>query len=183
MSPWICPRCDSVNAPQNVVCAACSPALAPLSPPQHAPQLPQPWTLAAQSAPLADVVDLEVQEPNPSPRKRRQKYVYDDPRFNEFYNNYPLHRERWAAFSAWKEVIAAGIAPQLIIESAAKYAALCDRNSTPKDKIKYPAGWLRAGRWEDEYPDLEVNTPRETDWEAARAEEDARIAALLEEGA
>ena len=109
-----------------------------------------------QVAAVADIglgsKGLKVKTYNPATGRKR--FAYDDPDFAEFYEAYPLHREKAAAFAAWKEVLAAGVAaPQTLIAAAAKYADYCDRNDVDLRHRKYPAGWLRAGRWEDEYPE------------------------------
>jgi len=145
--------CGTCGAATGLVLAvdsgANSAAKSAASDPQSAANEPQ---LAA----VADIglgsKDLKIKTYNPATGRKR--FAYDDPDFAEFYEAYPLHREKAAAFAAWKEVLAAGVAaPQTLIAAAAKYADYCDRNDVDLRHRKYPAGWLRAGRWEDEYPE------------------------------
>lgn len=82
-----------------------------------------------------------------------RKPVDGDPRFEEFWNQYPRKASKGSARRAWSKAIRIAD-PEMIIDAAARYAA--DPNRDPSFTA-HPATWLNGERWLD--PDL---PPRET---------------------
>jgi hypothetical protein len=69
-------------------------------------------------------------------------------RFDEFWQVYPIHRDRRAAERAWVKALREERAdPDTIIAGAERYRD--DPNRDPA-KTKYAQGWLNGDRWEDE---------------------------------
>jgi hypothetical protein len=69
------------------------------------------------------------------------------------------------------------VEPQVLIAAAARFGAQVEAQSVEAQFIPYPEKWLNDGRWEDEQS---VSVPQPiapTDWDAYRADEDARIEA------
>lgn len=193
MTAWTCLECGAVNPTSNLICgsrscqqqrleaASSNAAAAPLAVAASAE--------AASSNGRSNSSDQQQQpfaqegskalEPKPL-STRKNRYTYTDPHFLEFWELYPLKRGKAAAARRFAAAVAAGVEPQQIIKAAAAYRD--DPNRNP-DFTKWPEGWLTAGRWEDEYEVVrpESHEIRETDWEAMRAEDDARVAAILAE--
>lgn len=110
--------------------------------------------------------------------------------FDTFYEAFPRKRSRQDALKAWKQT--EKVRPSL----AAVLAALRvlwkqDWHSRPKDKIPYPATWLRAHGWGDmedfEIPVVEISSAPGSPypWDMlASARDDARVLAkdILPEG-
>ena len=69
--------------------------------------------------------------------------------FDLFWQNYPRHVAKKDAQKAWAQ-IAPSDELALLIASAAALQAHTNFKLRPKDKIPYPATWLRGERWEDE---------------------------------
>jgi hypothetical protein len=70
--------------------------------------------------------------------------TFVDPPFDEFWALYPRKRGKFQARKAFGAALL--VAPQETIMAGLKrYIATLDL-----DFIKYPAGWLRDRRWEDE---------------------------------
>lgn len=156
MTAIVCPCC---GAALDLILTAFSPqptATDAANPPQvtanGAAKSPQVAALAAGVADVFDSKNLDLRSTNTSATGRK-RYAYTDEDFLAFWDAYPLHREKAAAFAVWKRVVAAGISPQMVIAAAAKYAAYCDRNNVELRHRKYPSGWLNDGRWDDEYPE------------------------------
>jgi hypothetical protein len=113
----------------------------------------------------------------------RRKNQYTDPNFDRFWENYPWRKEKLAAYRAWQRyVVDAGVDVEVVIAAAAAYR---DDPNRKEDFTKYPQGWLSAGRWEDELKPVKpaAHQIKATDWDAQRAEADARVAAMLAEEA
>jgi hypothetical protein len=126
---WICARCGSSNSPQLLTCGCSKPAAA-------APE-------AAAPSPVAGKVL------GSSSNGLKRKNQYEDQGFQEFWKVYPLRRGKAAAYRRWKAAVAKA-QPQFILAAAAAYAAEVDGKDP--QYIKWPEGWLSAGRWEDEIP-------------------------------
>lgn len=71
----------------------------------------------------------------------------ETPEFVEFYDAYPRKKERRDACKAWHQALKRGADPEAIIAAAHRYAA--ETRGRDKDRIKYPAAWLRAGAYDD----------------------------------
>lgn len=120
---------------------------------------------------------------NPRPKRKFHEYPAE---FEAFWSVYPKREDKIAALKAWKRVVAGSAtapatAPAVLTAAAARY-----RNNPlrKKDYTKLAERWLNAGSYLDDEGGTdapESHAPQETDWEAYRAEEDARIAALLAE--
>jgi hypothetical protein len=113
---------------------------------------------------------------------KRLRYQYNDQGFTEFWRVYPKRVGKASAFSRWL-LVTREIEPQLVIAAAARYAAYVEAQRTEAQYIKYPEGWLSAGRWEDELaipPAVGANDPAYIVGTAeyadrTKAEEDAAI--------
>jgi hypothetical protein len=125
---------------------------------------------------------VEPQSPVGGVRSKRLRYQYPDEGFNEFWRVYPKRVGKASAFSRW-QIVTLEIEPQLVIAAAARYAAYVEAQRIEPQYIKYPEGWLSAGRWEDELaipPAVGANDPayivgtREYA-DRTKAEEDAAI--------
>jgi hypothetical protein len=68
------------------------------------------------------------------------------PLFDEFWETFPVRRDRPAAERAWAKAVKRA-APGVIIAGAQRYRDDPNRDPT---KTKYPAGWLNGDRWTDE---------------------------------
>lgn len=71
-------------------------------------------------------------------------------RFEEFYKTYPRHIYPGRAEKAWIAAVKAGAEPQVIIEAAERFAALCKRQRTAAKWIPYPSTWLTDRGWQNE---------------------------------
>jgi hypothetical protein len=69
--------------------------------------------------------------------------------FAEFWKAYPKKRGKAAAQKAWKK-----LKPPLpkVLETIAAFTASREWRKDNGQFIPYPAGWLNAGRWDDELP-------------------------------
>lgn len=79
--------------------------------------------------------------------------------FGAFWLTYPKRKNRPAAIEAWKAAVASGVSPARIVAAAQAYARECASTDTEPRFIKYPANWLRDGRYDDE-PDQPANGRR-----------------------
>ncbi len=112
---------------------------------------------------------------------KRPRFQYPDPSFHLFWKAYPRKVGKASSYSKWLKAVLE-VEPQTLVEAARKFASKSIGVETRF--LPYPEKWLNAGRWQDEEdPSREPEPFGETDWEARRAEEDARIAALLAEEA
>ena len=181
---WTCLSCGAENPATNLICGSetCQlrrmrewiegpqpPASAPAFGPATAPATP---ALAA----VEGVSSLDLRS-KASPKKQRHSYPAE---FEAFWSVYPRKQDKTAAMRAWKRAVAGGASPAELREAAVRY-----RNNPKRDPdyTKYAERWLNAGAWMDE-PEIarpDSHQIQETDWEAMRAEDDARIAALLAE--
>lgn len=135
---------------------------------------PQVGGVEAQLAPQVSVGGVRS--------SKRLRYQYQDEGFNEFWRVYPKRVGKASAFSRW-QIVTREIEPQLVIAAAARYAAYVEAQRTEPQYVKYPEGWLSAGRWEDELaipPAVGANDPAyivgTTEYaDRTKAEEDAAI--------
>jgi DNA-binding HxlR family transcriptional regulator len=67
--------------------------------------------------------------------------------FDEFWDIYPLKRDKQAAERAWRKALRM-TPPERIIAAARAYR---DDPERKPDFTKYPATWLNAGAWENDY--------------------------------
>jgi hypothetical protein len=81
----------------------------------------------------------------PSTRRRPYNQGYD-PLFLEFWNVYPLKRDKRKALNAWRNAVARANAT-VILQGARRYRE--DRNRLD-EFTKYAEGWLNGDGWEDE---------------------------------
>lgn len=101
---------------------------------------PQPTT--RNPAPCDGALDLEIEAP-PRPTPLRPMA-----RFGDFWAAYPRRVGKRAAERRWESLIRAGVDPQAVIDGASRYAL--EMRGKDAEHVKYPEGWLNAGRWEDE---------------------------------
>jgi hypothetical protein len=131
---------------------------------------------------------LEPQRSVGGVRSKRLRYQYNDEAFNEFWRVFPRRVGKASAFSRWL-IVTREIEPQLVIAAAARYAAYVEAQRTEPQYVKYPEGWLSAGRWEDELaipPAVGANDPAyivgtKEYAERTKAEEDAAIQRAAEQ--
>lgn len=176
---WTCLECGAENPISNVICGSAACQLTRLNAVSSAMS-------NGASATSNGPIDTTLREGSKDLKnlKPQRNKTYLDPQFLRFWEVYPLKRGKLAASKSWQRVMSTGAATaDEVIEAALRY-----RNDPTRDpdKTKYPQGWLNDGRYLDEGPSArpEAHEIRETDWEAMRAADDARIAALLaEEGA
>lgn len=72
--------------------------------------------------------------------------------FRLWYGVYPLHKAPRPAEKAFHRILAHREATfEQLIQGARAYAEDCRRRGTQQHFIAYPASWLNAGRWLDEY--------------------------------
>jgi len=138
----------------------------------------------APVAPAVAHIGLEVvgSESQTKTKAQRRKLSYSA-RFEEFWQEYPVHRDKAKAQVAFTDAIFAGEDVYEIIAGAKRYARWLPTTTTAP---KYAQGWLNDRRWEDELdmpasvgetdPAYILGTPEY----AARmqAEEDAAIEAM-----
>jgi hypothetical protein len=91
--------------------------------------------------------------------------------FARFYAIYPRRIGKKAAEKAWAKAMKTGADPELVIQSAQRYAA--SRVGQDPKYTPHPATWLNQGRWEDE--------PERTTF-APLNQTDANIAEFLNQG-
>jgi len=74
--------------------------------------------------------------------------------FDKFWNNYPLHTNKWSAQYYFVMAIKDNDATaEEIINGAKKYK----RYTEERDQyLQHAANWLQRGRWTDEYPVTKV---------------------------
>jgi hypothetical protein len=80
-------------------------------------------------------------------RSSRLRFNYPDPNFKLFWDAYPRRVGKASAYSKWLTVVRE-VEPQIVIEAAAQYAK--ENEGVEPQYLKYPEGWLSAGRWDDE---------------------------------
>ena len=109
----------------------------------------------------------------PSTKRTPYNQGYD-PLFLEFWNVYPLKRDKRKALHAWRNAVAR--APHnIIVQGARRYRE--DPNRTP-EFTKYAEGWLNGDGWEDE--PLPSRLPRGVEPSAPKPMTDSDYRALLE---
>lgn len=89
-------------------------------------------------------------KPPKTTHRAAQRPEYSD-NFKAFYQAFPRKKEPDAAYKAWKELVAEHHEVH-VIEQAKKYAV--EKQDCEAKHIKYPASWLRAGGWKENYVDV-----------------------------
>lgn len=120
----------------------------PSAPPPETPDLAQPELRLGpnQTSPTP--------APAPSPTTSGSRLVRsvdsgdEDPRFAEFYSEYPRREARKKAAAAFSKALASGADPQKIIDMAKVYAQSVKDHE--RKHIALPASWLNGERWDDE---------------------------------
>ncbi|MDJ0342213.1 helix-turn-helix domain-containing protein [Streptomyces sp. H10-C2] len=121
---------------------------------RHPNQLPEPTTEPKDSsAPAAPSDDdapslFDSLESSPPPATASRQADDHLAEFEIFWKAYPKRMAKPDARKAWKAALKDGADPAQIITAAEAYA-LAKRGKDPQF-IKYPAGWLRSARYEDE---------------------------------
>lgn len=95
--------------------------------------------------PGASVGIAHVSESKPSTKRKPYNQGYD-PLFLEFWNVYPLKRDKRKAMFAWRNAIARATATA-ILQGARRYREDPNRLG---EFTKYAEGWLNGDGWEDE---------------------------------
>src|SRR3990167_3402740 len=72
------------------------------------------------------------------------------PAFGYFWNNYPRHVAKMAALRAWL-AITRKVEPALILSALEEQIALWRKEGRKTSYIPYPATWLRATDFDDEF--------------------------------
>ena len=111
-----------------------------------------------------DVTDEYVTEgvtppptrPDPTRPDPVVKKTRNASRFAEFWDAYPVKRDKKKAQEAYDRLVARGVDQDRIINGAAVYAEYVKRPNAPA--AKYPQGWLSGERWEDVI-DIEPEEP------------------------
>ena len=87
-----------------------------------------------------------------APRKKKSGLVTGAvaDAFAQFWAAYPRHVAKEAARKAFDAAVKSGVAPEVLIEGAKRYAG--ERAGQDPKFTKHPATWLRGGCWEDEPP-------------------------------
>lgn len=80
--------------------------------------------------------------------------------FEDFYGRYPNRKAPGDAAKAWRQVTKAGATPAEIMTGVDAYLAYLEKNPDKRAFMKYPATWLRAKCWLDEYPDVPAPAAR-----------------------
>lgn len=102
-----------------------------------------------RNVPLALVPDSELGlgANGGKPKRGRPPKPADDPLFAEWYQAYPVHKDRGAAEKAWAAAVREGADPQVLIAAAKRYRT---DPQVGRGYAKYPATWLNAKCWLDE---------------------------------
>ena len=114
----------------------------------------------------SDATSIEhVLSKRPTEKRREEKRREEEPSlpgvadapedgFDRFWKVYPKKVSKQAARRKWDALVKT-VHPDEIVAGAEKYAAWIKAEGKSKQYTKDPAGWLNAGRWEDE---IEVTT-------------------------
>lgn len=94
----------------------------------------------------ADLIDLAAAEPEPAAEASSPKPVVEPKGFVEFWQTYPLKRDKGAGRKAYAKALKLAT-PEAILEGALRYAS--DPNRDP-GFTKYASTWLNAEAWGDE---------------------------------
>ena len=111
-----------------------------------------PETLKPKDKTHAHSAGAECAAADDEPTAPKRK-AYPDA-FERFWSAYPKRVAKKRAHEKWAAAVRAGANPETITAGAAGYARLCAVEDRPDSKIKYPEGWLSAGRYDDDYPAL-----------------------------
>jgi hypothetical protein len=126
----------------------CSPAPLPEPLPESTHHQLEPVSVSvpaptATQAPPAEVVCIT---------KQRAAKIKRDAAFAEWYAGYPIKHDPGDAERQYFAALKRGATHAELIAGASRYAAYCAARGTERDRIKYPANWLRADAWKNEYP-------------------------------
>lgn len=118
--------------------------------------------------------------PHPHKEKTSRRGASDDPDFARFYDAYGKKREPQNARKAWRKAIKDGADPEQIIAATAAYRAQCATEGRDITHVKYPASWLNAGGYLDEYGPVPASSlPPDEHLRQLWRTEDARAVASL----
>jgi len=155
---WQCPECG----------LEVSHSCAGVNPDANGSAMEAQWSLQAQIAHGFEVLDL-----NPSTKRARVYNQGYDPLFLEFWNVYPLRRNKRKAAQVWRKALVRASAND-IIAGAARY-----RNDPNRIDgfTKYAEGWLNGDGWLDDplpvrlrpgvEPSRQIPTPEDVQREIA----------------
>jgi len=107
---------------------------------------------------------------------KRLKYQYNDQTFQEFWQVYPRRVGKASAFSRWL-IVVKEIDAKIVIDAARSYAKYCATRNLEDRFIKYPEGWLAAGRWDDELETVAAANEGDPAYIVGTAEYAARVQA------
>jgi hypothetical protein len=118
--------------------------------------IPTPSSSLSLLSPIPPNNTLSPSTPTPEctnapARGVRPKQTYP-PAFGEFWRIYPRHDgSKFKAAEIFTRFTKEGIAHEIVIDGARKYAEYVSRNAVPADKIAHATTWLNGRRWEAEY--------------------------------
>lgn len=88
--------------------------------------------------------------PPPSLDGRAGPAGWDHPTFPAFWDPYPKHADRAAAFKAYEAALRKGVTHQQLVEAVDRWRAAWEADGTPKRFIKGAASWITMGRWAED---------------------------------
>lgn len=97
------------------------------------------------------VKEIKVLPPPPTQSESRRKAVIKKGNFEAFWDKYPKKRSKGDAEKAWSELNLTEKAEEEILLGLEKAIRSSDWREQDGRFIPYPANWLRARGWEDEY--------------------------------
>ena len=103
--------------------------------------------------------EAEAQQENKPAVTSKPKPTSYSADFLEFWDAYPLKRNKRKAWTNWQAAIKRA-EPATIIAGARAYAAWVQAN--PEVYVKYPEGWLTGDRWEDDLTATDGRQQRDT---------------------
>lgn len=130
----------------------CTPGLGETTPyvsvPDKVPPTPSPSPSPLLQPPKATSPHGEDIIATPKPKKIAASKSDIDAWFTEWYDLYPVKKDRQAARTKYETVVKR-VGRQTLLDGLRRFLAHLEEN--PDTFIKYPATWLNKGCWEDEY--------------------------------
>ena len=95
--------------------------------------------------------DAQADEPEEAKPRSPFKSVVQEERFDEFWSHYPRKRSKGQAERAWIKLTPNAELFQVILDGLERAKSSDDWSRDSGQFIPYPATWLNAKGWEDEY--------------------------------